>query len=119
MKFVRAQGRFGAGRLRHGGAVGLTQLVWLDTVFIKEQQVDGVVNNDDAQVVHIARLQRAKPNDDALARVHLNRGLEGASCSSIAIGRRSSTLGHRSHRASDEQSHQHDGGHPAHGRGSP
>ena len=53
MEFVGSKGEFGAGWLCHGRAIGLTQFVGLKTVLVKEKQVDGIVDHNDADVVDI------------------------------------------------------------------
>ena len=59
MEFIPAKCKFSARWLRHRGTIGLTKLVRLDTVFIKKEEVDGVVHDDDAHVVHITWCEEA------------------------------------------------------------
>ena len=115
VEFEGPQCRFGAGGLRHDGTVGLTEFVGLDAVFIKEEQVDGVVNHDDAHLVHVARLQDTKVNDDADIGVD-GDGRRKAGAVLREAGRGCSSLvGLNTHGGSEQKQHERPCRQPTHG----
>ena len=115
VEFKGAQSRFGAGGLRHDGTVGLTEFVGLNAVLIKEEQIDGVVNHDDAHLVHIARLQDAKVDDDA----HIGVDIDGRRKAGAVLreaGRGCSSLvGLNTHGGGEQKQHERPCRQPTHG----
>ena len=115
MKFKGPERKFGARWLSHGGAVGLTEFIGLDAVFIEEQQVDGIVNHDDAHVVHITGLEQAQIHDDAHIRVD-GDGWSKARCVLFKTGRGgSAAIGLNTQRRGQQEQHQGPCRSPTHG----
>ena len=115
VEFIASKSVFGAGWLGHHRAVRLAKFVGLNAVFIEKEQIDGVIDHDDLNLVHITGLKQTEVNNHANIRVNVQSW--GKTCSVLAeAGRSCSTfIGLRPDWNSEQKQHKSPCCQPTHG----
>ena len=115
MEFIAAQRRFGADGVHGAVAVGLAQFVGLHGVFIKEQEIKCIVNDDRLHFVHVTGCEHPQIHDDANPGVHVDGRCKVVEGSRQTTGGCTAPIGRTVQR--DERQHEHERhGHQTHGR---